>query len=154
MGIPLHTVTVVTINPRSDRPIYRQVADILRDQITSGELAPGALLPSEKQLADTYGVGRDAIRQAIAVLRAEGLTRTDRGRGTVVRSTAERKRVELEPGDRVIARMPTEQEKITMHIDEGLPIVVVSSSSGFDKVYPADATELIVTTNSNGREAR
>jgi GntR family transcriptional regulator len=120
----------VSVDPRSDRPIYRQVADILRDQITNGTLAPGAMLPSEKALADTYGIGRDAARQAIAVLRSEGLVRTDKGHGTAVRAEGGRRALELVSGESVIARMPTESERYSLNLDEGVPVLVVHSVDG------------------------
>jgi GntR family transcriptional regulator len=54
------------------RPIYHQVADRLRDRIESGGL-PDGVLPSAVQLAGEFGVGRDAVRDALAVLVHEGL---------------------------------------------------------------------------------
>jgi GntR family transcriptional regulator len=75
----------VTIDPTSDRPVFKQIADRLRASIESGELAPGAQLPSEQELIDAHGVARGTIRQAVNVLRGEGLVRTEHGRGTFVR---------------------------------------------------------------------
>ncbi|AEH08752.1 MULTISPECIES: GntR family transcriptional regulator [Protofrankia] len=65
---------------------YRQVADQLRQDITHGEYPPGSTLPSEAELADKMGVSRVTINRAVQILRAEGLVRVLRGRGTVVRS--------------------------------------------------------------------
>jgi GntR family transcriptional regulator len=73
------------IDPTSDRPVFKQIADGLRTAILSGELAPGARLPSEQELIDGYGVARGTIRQAVNLLRSEGLVRTEHGRGTYVR---------------------------------------------------------------------
>jgi len=72
------------VSPYSDVPVYKQVAAILRDQITSGELRALDPLPSETALAQTYGVGRDTVRHALAVLRDEGLVFTVAQRGTYV----------------------------------------------------------------------
>ena len=63
-------------------PPWRQLTDILREQITSGELAGN--LPSEKTLSQEYGVAVNTVRKALAQLRAEGLIRTDRGWGSYV----------------------------------------------------------------------
>jgi hypothetical protein len=52
------------INPYSHVPVYRQLADILRKQIESGEFGHLDVLPSEKALVQTYGVGRDNVRSA------------------------------------------------------------------------------------------
>lgn len=69
--------------PRSQ---YRQVADLLRNGIESGEFAPGSSLPSEPELASRFGVSRVTINRAVQLLRGEGLVRVLRGRGTVVRA--------------------------------------------------------------------
>ena len=76
---------VTTIDPTSDRPVFKQIADGLRTAIQSGELEPGARLPSEQKLIDDYRVARGTIRQAVNLLRSEGLVRTEHGRGTYVR---------------------------------------------------------------------
>lgn len=73
------------IDPTSDRPNFKQVADHLRLAIQTGELPPGSRLPSEQQLIDTFGLSRGTIRGAVGLLRSEGLVRTEHGRGTFVR---------------------------------------------------------------------
>lgn len=75
-----------SIDPTSDRPVFRQIADLLRDDILTGRLAEGARLPSERDLMDAYGAARGTVRQAIDVLRSEGLIVTQHGRGGFVRS--------------------------------------------------------------------
>jgi GntR family transcriptional regulator len=76
--------------PRPDRPPRelppsRRIARELRRAILDGELAPGALLQSERELARTYGSARNTARQAIAILQAEGLVDAQHGRGVFVR---------------------------------------------------------------------
>jgi GntR family transcriptional regulator len=66
-------------------PLYVQLAGILRDMITAGELAPRAPLPSESYLQQEQGVSRGTVRMAVAILRDEGLVVTIGGRGTFVR---------------------------------------------------------------------
>lgn len=73
------------VDRRSDRPIYRQIADELRRQIRSGELPPGAKLPTENELIERYGAARLTTRQAVELLKAEGLVDAVRGRGVFVR---------------------------------------------------------------------
>ncbi|MGH7921578.1 MAG: GntR family transcriptional regulator [Candidatus Dormibacteraceae bacterium] len=65
-------------------PAYRRVAASLREQIASGELAPGDRLPSETEMTMSLGVSRITIRHALAVLAAEGLVETRHGAGTFV----------------------------------------------------------------------
>lgn len=69
----------------SGLPAYRQVANQLRAQIVAGEYSPGAQLPSERELVEHYAVSRPTIRQAIGVLRTEGLVVAEHGRGLFVR---------------------------------------------------------------------
>lgn len=73
------------LDPSSDRPAYRQIADRLRDVVQRGELTAGAQLPSETDLIERYGASRGTVRQAIAILRAEGLVDVEHGRGAFVR---------------------------------------------------------------------
>jgi GntR family transcriptional regulator len=47
----------------------------------SGAFGPGAKLPSERELARSYGTARNTARQAIAILQAEGLVEAEHGRG-------------------------------------------------------------------------
>ena len=73
------------IDPTSDRPIYRQIADHLRAGIREGQYPEGTPLPSETQLAEMYDVTRMTARQAVDVLKNEGLVRSEHGRGVFVR---------------------------------------------------------------------
>src|SRR5215218_7141828 len=68
-----------------EAPPSRRIADELRRAILAGELAPGALLPSERALAREHGTARNTARQAIAILQAEGLVEAEHGRGVFVR---------------------------------------------------------------------
>jgi DNA-binding GntR family transcriptional regulator len=69
----------------SDIPVYVQLADLLRAQIESGELAPRRPLPSIRTLQQRYEVADGTVKKAIQVLREEGLVRTVIGRGVYVR---------------------------------------------------------------------
>lgn len=66
-----------------DRPIAESATTAIRTAILTGELRPGTRIRQE-ELADRLAVSRAPIRQALAVLKGEGLLHTDRGRGTVV----------------------------------------------------------------------
>jgi DNA-binding FadR family transcriptional regulator len=125
------------ISRSSGLSLYRQVADAIRQQIISGELPPGSLLPSEKYLAEEHDVGRDTIRDAMAHLRSEGLVESKRGYRSRVRALQPRERIWLHPGEVVTARMPTPAEKKEHSMQEGVPVLVVG-----DKAYPADRYEV------------
>lgn len=73
------------LNPQSPLPLYHQLADRLTAMIRAGEYEDGARIPSEHQLAATYGIGRPTVRQAIDVLVRRGMLVRRRGSGTYVR---------------------------------------------------------------------
>lgn len=68
----------------AQQPMYQQIADDLRTQIESGELAPGDQLPTEMELRDRYSSSRNTIRDAIKRLTSQGLVETRPGQGTFV----------------------------------------------------------------------
>jgi GntR family transcriptional regulator len=65
-------------------PMYRQIAEDLRDQIESGTLVPGQQLRTELELQDHYGASRNTVRDAIKWLINLGLVETRPGQGTFV----------------------------------------------------------------------
>ncbi|NYI06821.1 GntR family transcriptional regulator [Allostreptomyces psammosilenae] len=69
----------------TDRPGYQRIADALRDRIASGDLPAGARLAPLPQMAAEHGVSETMIRQALGVLRAEGLIESRGRAGTTVR---------------------------------------------------------------------
>lgn len=60
--------------------VYTRIADDLRERITAGMLRPGDDVPTEAVLAERWSTSRGPIRNALALLRAEGLIETTRGR--------------------------------------------------------------------------
>ncbi|RSN50734.1 GntR family transcriptional regulator [Actinomadura sp. WAC 06369] len=79
-----------------DRPAYLRIADTLREGIRDGSLPPGSRLPTMAQLRRAHGVSEIVARQAIGVLRGEGLVETRRGGGTVVRIRPPVRRVAMD----------------------------------------------------------
>lgn len=65
-------------------PLYRQIADEIRDQIDSGKLPPGSRLPTENKLMSEHHASRNTVRGAIKELAISGLVVTLHGRGTFV----------------------------------------------------------------------
>ena len=107
------------IVPDREGAAYRQLASVLRDRIRSGQLPPGRRLPSEKDLHDEFGLARETIRRAIAVLRAEGLVDVRHGHGTFVIEPP--RSVALGPGDSVTSTAA----------------LTVVRAGGDEEVYPA-----------------
>ena len=86
-------VLAETIDPSSDRAVYKQIADHLRVAIGKGRLREGDQLPSEAQLMSHYGVARMTVRNALRVLLDEGLVVAEHGRGVYVRARPPVKRL-------------------------------------------------------------
>lgn len=72
------------INHNSSIPMYKQVVQILSNQISSGELSVGNKIPSETELMAKFGVSRITIRAAISELVEEGILTRSQGKGTFV----------------------------------------------------------------------
>lgn len=65
-------------------PVYYQLADDLKQQIESGKLKPGDIIPSESQLGAAYNISRMTVRRGLALLIESGLIETVKGKGNFV----------------------------------------------------------------------
>jgi GntR family transcriptional regulator len=72
------------IDPLAPVPPYRQIAEILKRRIMSGQYPPDSRIPTESELVEAYEVARTTARRAVGVLRDEGLVYTVPQRGTYV----------------------------------------------------------------------
>lgn len=61
------------------RTTARDIADDLREQIRTGTLPPGSVLPTSRELSETYGVTPKTASAGIALLKAEGLVLGEQG---------------------------------------------------------------------------
>lgn len=82
-------MSVQPIDPMSDRPVYQQIADRLREQIADGVVRAGDRLPSESDLMEQFGSSRATVRRALGVLANEGRVVAERGVGVFVRGEPE-----------------------------------------------------------------
>ena len=73
-----------TIYRNSPVPRYYQLKEILLERVRQGEWKPGDLIPSERELSETYNISRMTARQAITDLVNEGVFYREQGRGTFV----------------------------------------------------------------------
>jgi len=80
----------MSLDPDDPRPPYQQVAAALRAAILTRKIEPGDKLPSQAELAATYGVARMTIQQALRILKDEGLTVSRQGSGVFARVRVER----------------------------------------------------------------
>lgn len=63
---------ILSIDQRSDEPLYLQIRDQVIEAIARGELVPGQALPSVRSLASDLGINLHTVNKAYAVLRDEG----------------------------------------------------------------------------------
>ncbi len=75
---------MVTLNYRDARPIYTQIVDGFREQITAGVLQPGDKLPSVRELAGTLTINPNTIQRAYRELEAAGWIASVAGKGSFV----------------------------------------------------------------------
>jgi GntR family transcriptional regulator len=122
-------------------PPYQQIADHLRAQIRDGELRPGDVLPSERQIMQQWNVARATAGKALNALRLEGLVEVRRGVGTVVREFsplyrrvgtryAHQRRTGLIYNDNEFSRLEaaemvpaSEQVAMALNLDPGDPVM-------------------------------
>lgn len=76
--------TEMKIERDSSVALYVQIAEKLAKDIAAGRYKAFERLPSEQELMDRYGVSRVTVRQAIGVLRKQGLVSAKQGKGTFV----------------------------------------------------------------------
>jgi GntR family transcriptional regulator len=72
------------IDTNSPVPKYYQLKEIIRGRIESEELGEGQLIPSERELCESYGISRMTARQAVMELVNEGVLYREQGKGTFV----------------------------------------------------------------------
>ncbi|WP_062012405.1 GntR family transcriptional regulator [Streptomyces hygroscopicus] len=83
--MPSLTSVLGVLDPTSDRAVFRQIADALREAIDKGRFREGDKLPSETELVDHFGVSRMTVRNALSLLQQEGLAVSEHGKGVFVR---------------------------------------------------------------------
>jgi len=77
-------INIDTLDKNSPIPLYFQLEEILKERIETGELQPGDLVSSEKELSEKYQISRPTIRQALRGLVNEGLLYREKGKGTFI----------------------------------------------------------------------
>jgi len=72
------------ISPAADGPLYQQIVDRLKREVSEGRLKPGAALPSFRQLAEDLLVSVITVKRAYEELEREGIIFRRQGLGTFV----------------------------------------------------------------------
>lgn len=96
-----------SIAPFESLPL--RVASLLNREIDTGELYPGARLPTEQQLSDKFGVSRNVVRAAIAQLSADGVVEARQGAGAFVLAPEQRAAIRI---DREALKLDVNMERL------------------------------------------
>src|SRR5579863_4274103 len=76
--------TAILTPTRRDEPAYKRIQSAIRQRIDAGELKPGDVVDSERELARIHGVSLMTARHALADLAQEGIVERRHGAGTFV----------------------------------------------------------------------
>lgn len=68
--------------------VYQQIVEQIEESVVNGTMKPGDQLPSERELAQQFGVSRTAVREAVKALHERGRLETFAGRGTFITDAA------------------------------------------------------------------
>jgi DNA-binding FadR family transcriptional regulator len=119
LGDPLAAVT-----PVASRRAAAQVADQIVLAVRDQRLQPGSGLPSERELAERFGVSRPTIREALAALELAGIVQSYQGRGTTIIGTSSQVAmwgVEILPPQIFEARLAIEPELARLAAEKRYP---------------------------------
>ncbi len=86
VNIPPEETALNTLGGGQSASFYIQILDKIRDWIRRGVIREGEELPSERELAELFGVSRQPVNQAIKTLEYLGVVQSYRGRGVVVKN--------------------------------------------------------------------
>jgi GntR family transcriptional regulator len=78
-------MTTFEVDSRSPTPIYAQLDRAIRAAIATGQIQPGAQLPTVRQMAVDLAVNANTVARVYAQLERDGILETQRGVGTFVR---------------------------------------------------------------------
>ena len=117
---------MVHLDYRDARPIYVQIMDGFKEQISAGVLCSGDKLPSVRELAANLAINPNTIQRAYRQLEAEGWIATVPGKGCFVSGlpayTAEQRQELLSAFDQSVAallRIGTTRAELIARIEEG-----------------------------------
>lgn len=129
------------VSPIARRKLSHEVLDRLLPRIRSGEFAVGSLLPSERDLMASLGVGRPAVREALQTLERMGLIAIVHGEGARVLPLS---------ADKVIAQISdaamhllTGSSDLLEHLKEArLQFEVAMARQAAERATPAQVEQL------------
>lgn len=121
-------------------PVYRQLADYIKNQIASGKYQPGDVLPSEADYIREFNLSRTTVRLAFGLVTNAGLVRREQGRGTIVVSPVRSNLSYLASFSEEARRYGHEPSVLLLSCTEEQ----ISDAAAFELRLPADAKVLKV----------
>lgn len=109
----------------------QRVREFILNAAVDGTLAPGAKLPTERELAQRFTVPRNAVRKTLAQLEAEGAITRHVGRGTFLAVAPGSSAGEL-PFDGVTHTSPAELMEARLRIEPALAELIVTNATAAD----------------------
>ena len=147
----------MTLYRNTMKPLYKQLKDALKQNITKGKYKPNDALPGERQLMEIYGVSRMTVRQAIAELVSEGVLYRRQGSGTYVNpKTSERlflelyglvEELSLSGYDTTIELIESNVQPAVDRVREELQLGEHESVFFYERLIKADGIPMLFTTS-------
>lgn len=101
-----------------NEPLYQRIVDDFREAIESGDMRPGEMLPSEPELRARYRASKSTVGKAVAMLKAEGLVYSQRGRGVFARRLPPKRRISSERY--MVDAGPQDTPRTSFTVDQGI----------------------------------
>jgi GntR family transcriptional regulator len=115
----------------SPSPLYTQVADVMRERIVKDAWSVGARIPTLPELAKEFAVASITVRQAIQILKVEGLLSPEQGRGTFVRAKPpQHPRMKIESSLRKLADLYRRSAPRLIPLSEGSAVPRLEPGDG------------------------
>ena len=142
---------------QSGKILWREIEDVLSEDIANGVYVAGSRLPKEAELADRFGVNRHTIRQALGALRDRGAISIEQGRGTFVKAPklafpiSERTRYteNVAKLDMKLTGRPIRKwkEQANARLAEDLGVEIGTACVAFDDLREIDGEVISLTTH-------
>jgi DNA-binding FadR family transcriptional regulator len=120
-----------SVNRDTSRAGARRIRDYIVNAAAEGKLAPGAKLPTERELAKRYAVPRNAVRRTLAQLEADGSITRHVGRGTFLAGSAPSAAAQF-PADSATHTSPAELMEARLRIEPALAELIVTNATAAD----------------------
>lgn len=116
-----------------------QVTDQLLELIAQGKLKPGEKLPSERELAENFGVSRTVVREAVRSLTAKGLLEVNAGSGMTVRKPTASS---ISDHFKLLLRLNSDGDPLEYIFDVRHVLEVEIAGQAAEKATPEDIQEM------------